>query len=147
MVLMAPPVARFMRRAIPYVGTLVILAVIFRLIPVAEVMAALAQAPVPWFLSVFLPFSLFYWMMDSVCLTWVLNRFNTPLRFRDVMPIRASMYLLSMINTNLGQGGVAWYVHRGSGVRLLQVVSSILLIGLMEIYQLFVFSTLVAVSR
>jgi hypothetical protein len=64
------------------------------------------------------------------------------MRLREMMPIRASMYLLSMINTNLGQGGVAWYVHRRTGVPFLQVLSSILLIGLMEIYQLFVFSTL-----
>jgi hypothetical protein len=129
------------RKVIPYVGTLAIFAVIFWLIPVGDVAAALAQAPVLRFVGVFLPFSIFYWTIDSFCLTWVLNRFNAPLRFRDVMPIRASMYLLSMINTNLGQGGVAWYVHRRAGVPLLQVVSSILLIGLLEIYQLFVFST------
>src|ERR1700726_3913255 len=75
------------------------------------------------------------------CLTWVVRRFNAPLRLRHIMPIRASMYLLALINTNLGQGGVAWYLHRKAGIPFLEVLSSILFIALMEVYQLFLFST------
>jgi hypothetical protein len=138
----ASPSAHQWRRALPYVGTLLIFVVIFRVIPVTAVAAALAQVPALKFFGVFLPFCAFYWIVDSVCLSWVIRRFNTPLPLRDVMPIRASMYLLSMINTNLGQGGVTWYLHRKTGVPLLEILSSILLIALMEIYQLFLFSTL-----
>ena len=58
------------------------------------------------------------------------------------MPIRASMYLLSLLNSNLGQGGVAWYLHRKTAVPFLETLSSILFIALMEVYQLFLFSTL-----
>jgi hypothetical protein len=94
------------------------------------------------FFGIFLPFSAFYWIIDSLCLTWVVRRFNAPLRFRDIVPIRASMYLLALINTNLGQGGVAWYLHRRAGIPFLEVLSSILFIALMEVYQLFLFSTL-----
>jgi hypothetical protein len=137
-----PLTARWSRRALPYIGTLLIFALLFWLIPVAGVAAALEQAPVVKFFGVFLPFCAFYWMIDSLCLTWVVSRFNTPTRFRDILPIRASMYLLSMINTNLGQGGVAWYLHRKTGAPLLEVLGSILLIALMEVYQLFLFSTL-----
>jgi hypothetical protein len=142
MALVASSVARPSKRALAYVGTLLIFALIFWFIPIADVAAALAQAPVLEFFGVFLPFCAFYWIIDSLCLTWVVRRFNAPMRFRDIMPIRASMYLLSMINTNLGQGGVAWYLHRKAGVPLLEVLGSILLIGLMEVYQLFLFSTL-----
>ncbi len=138
----ASPPAHQWRRALPYVGTLLIFVVIFRLIPVAGVAAALARVPVLKFFGVFLPFCAFYWIVDSVCLSWVVRRFNTPMQLRDIMPIRASMYLLSMINTNLGQGGVTWYLHRKTAVPLLEILSSILLIALMEIYQLFLFSTL-----
>ena len=141
MEVVASPVSRGWIKALPYIGTLLIFAVIFWVIPVTDVAAALAQAPILKFFVVFLPFCAFYWIIDSLCLTWVISRFNTRMRFRDVMPIRASMYLLSMINTNLGQGGVTWYLHRKTGVPFLQILSSILLIGLMEIYQLFLFST------
>ena len=129
------------KRALPYLGTLLIFALIFWRIPIAKVGEALEQAPVLKFFGVFLPFCVFYWMIDSLCLTWVVRRFNTGLRLRDIIPIRASMYLLALINTNLGQGGVAWYLHRRGGIPLLEMVSSILFIGLMEVYQLFAFST------
>ncbi|HXR35641.1 MAG TPA: hypothetical protein VN754_06815, partial [Candidatus Binataceae bacterium] len=94
--------------------------------------AALQRVPVLRFFGVFLPFSAFYWMIDSLCLTWVVRRFNAPLRLRDIAPIRASMYLLALINSNLGQGGVAWYLHRRAGIPLLEALSSILFIALME---------------
>jgi hypothetical protein len=115
---------------------------IFWSIPIAKVGAALEHVPILRFFGVFLPFSVFYWMIDSLCLTWVVRRFNAPLRLRDLAPIRASMYLLALINTNLGQGGVAWYLHRRAGIPLLEALSSILFIALMEVYQLFLFSTL-----
>jgi hypothetical protein len=129
------------RRAVPYLGTLLIFALIFWRIPFNKVAEALKQAPVGKFLGVFLPYSAVYWLIDSACLTWVIRRFNRPLRFREILPIRASMYLLSLINTNLGQGGVAWYVHRKAQLPFLEVLSSILFIALMEVYQLFLFST------
>ena|GEM_PF-272328 len=129
------------RKALPYFGTLLIFALIFWRIPVGKVAAALEQAPALKFFGVFLPYSAIYWIIDSACLTWVVRRFNKPLRFREILPIRASMYLLSLINTNLGQGGVAWYLHRKIQVPFLEILSSILFIALMEIYQLFLFST------
>jgi hypothetical protein len=128
--------------AIPYVGTVAIFALIFWRIPVAKVGEALSQAPVFKFFAILMPFSLFYFAIDSFCLTWVVNRFNAPMRLRDILPIRASMYLLALINTNLGQGGVAYYLHRKAGISFLGALSSILFIALLEVYQLFLFSTL-----
>jgi Lysylphosphatidylglycerol synthase TM region len=130
------------KKIAPYVGTLLIFTLIFWRIPITRVGAALENVPILKFFGVFLPFSAVYWVIDSFCLTWVVRRFNAPLRFRDIMPIRASMYLLALVNTNLGQGGVAWYLHRKAGIPFLEVVSSILFIALMEFYQLFLFSTL-----
>jgi hypothetical protein len=129
------------KRIIPYSVTLLIFALIFWRIPMSRVGAALANVPIVKFFCVFVPFSAVYWVVDSFCLTWVVRRFNVPLRLRDIMPIRASMYLLALINTNLGQGGVAWYLHRKAGIPFLEVLSSILFIALMEVYQLFLFST------
>src|SRR5262249_10741539 len=62
--------------------------------------------------------------------------------WRQILPIRASMYLLAMINTNLGQGGVAYYLHRKGNIGFLAALSSVLFIALLEVYQLFLFSTL-----
>src|SRR6516225_3494743 len=100
------------RRAIPYAVSLAIFGLIFYRIPMRQVAGALRQVPALEFIALFFPYSLFYFAIDSACLTWVVRRFNAAVRIYDVLPIRASMYLLAMINTNLGQGGVAWYLHR-----------------------------------
>jgi hypothetical protein len=136
------PVTPRWKKIGPYVGTLLIFTLIFWQIPIAKVGSALENVPIFKFFGMFLPFSVLYWMIDSSCLTWVVRRFNAPLRFRDIVPIRASMYLLALVNTNLGQGGVAWYLHRKAGIPFLEGLSSILFIALMEVYQLFLFSTL-----
>lgn len=130
------------RKAIPYVGTLAIFALIFWRIPIRKVEQALSQVPVLDFLAVFMPYSLFYCAIDSACLTWVVRRFNARMRYRDILPIRASMYVLALINTSLAQGGVAYYLHRKAAVSFLSALSSVMFIALLEIYQLFLFSTL-----
>jgi len=141
----APPPARRVtpvwQKALPYLGTLAIFALIFWRIPFAKVGGALRQVPVLKFVALFMPYSLFYFAIDSLCLTWVIRRFNAPVRVRDILPIRASMYLLALINTNLGQGGVAYYLYRKERIGFLAALSSILFIALMEVYQLFLFST------
>ena len=134
----APP----WRRSLPYLGSLAIFVIIFWRIPFREVSAALADASPLAFIGVFLPYSIFYFLIDSACLTWVVNRFNTHVRYRDILPVRASMYLLALINTNLGQGGVAYYLYRKFGIGFLAALGSILFIALLEVYQLFLFSTI-----
>ncbi len=141
----APPArarAPLWRRLIPYLGTAIIFALIFWRIPVGKVLVALERVPALEFIGAFLPFSLLYFALDSFCLTFVVRRFNAPLSFREVMPIRASMYLLAMLNTNLGQGGVAYYLYRRAKIPFLEALSSVLFIAVLEIYQLFLFSTL-----
>jgi len=138
----APRATPFWRKAIPYLGTIVIFALIFWRIPIRKVEQALSQVPVLKFLAVFMPYSLFCCAIDSACLTWVVRRFNARMRYRDILPIRASMYVLALINTSLAQGGVAYYLHRKAGVSFLSALSSVLFIAMLEIYQLFLFSTL-----
>ncbi|MGA7873827.1 MAG: lysylphosphatidylglycerol synthase domain-containing protein [Candidatus Binatus sp.] len=138
----APRATPLWRKAIPYLGTIAIFALIFWRIPIRKVEQALSQVPVLEFLAVFMPYSLFYCAIDSACLTWVVRRFNARMRYGDILPIRASMYVLALINTSLAQGGVAYYLHRKAGVSFLSALSSVLFIALLEIYQLFLFSTL-----
>jgi len=130
------------RKAIPYLGTVAIFALIFWRIPIRKVEQSLSQVPVLDFFAIFMPYSLFYCAIDSYCLTWVVRRFNAKMRYSDILPIRASMYVLALINTSLAQGGVAYYLHRKGGISFLGALSSVLFIVLLEIYQFFLFSTL-----
>jgi hypothetical protein len=95
-----------------------------------------------------LPYSAFYLMVDTFCLTRVVRWFNAPAAYRDVLPIRATSYLLTLINSPLGQGGVALYLCRRERIPLLEVASSVLFLMFVELYQLVFYSTLgVAFAR
>jgi hypothetical protein len=129
-------------RALPWFFTTLIFALIFRRVPFASVRQALEGARLLPYLAIMAPYSVFYLAVDTFCVTRVINWFNRPIACRDVLPIRATTYLLTLVNSNLGQGGIALYVHRRKEVPLLEVASSVLFLMFVELYQLTVFSSL-----
>ncbi len=130
------------KRLVPWVVTISIFALIFRRVPVAKVLEALANVRLVPYLAIMVPYSVVYLVIDTFCLTRVLNWFNTTIAYRDVLPIRATTYLLTLLNSPLGQGGVAVYLNRREGIPFLEVVSSVLFMMFVELYQLVFFSSL-----
>jgi hypothetical protein len=88
-----------------------------------------------------MPYSVVYLLVDTFCLTRVINWFNARIAYRDVLPIRATTYLLTLINSPLGQGGVALYLNRRYDIPFLEVASSVLFMMFVELYQLVFFSS------
>jgi hypothetical protein len=87
-------------------------------------------------LALMVPYSAFYFAIDSL-VTWrVVNWFNARVALRDILPIRASTYILSILNEQLGKGAIAYYLHRRHGVPGWQVASSMLFIMFCEFYYL-----------
>jgi hypothetical protein len=93
-------------------------------------------------LAVMVPYSVFFFVLDAH-VTWrVIRWFNAPeIRLGNVLPIRASAYILSLVNEQVGKGAMSLYLYRRYKVPALAAISSMLLLGLMEIYQLLVFSS------
>jgi len=129
------------RPAIPYLVTILILAVIFHRVPIAQVVHALKRTPVTTFLLVFFPLSLWYLITDSAALVWVVRRFNAPLGMKDLVPMRASMYLPGLINANLGYAGIAYYLHRKTGIGFAEAASTLLYISFLDVYESVLFSS------
>jgi hypothetical protein len=101
-------------------------------------------ARVPWgrWLALMIPYSAFYLLVDSL-VTWrVVAWWNAPVRFADILPIRASAYILSIVNEQIGKGAIAVYLHRRDGVPGWQVGSSMLFIMFCEFYYLAGWATL-----
>lgn len=119
-----------------------IFALIFRRVPIGKVFDALQDVHLLPYLTIMLPYSVIYLLVDTFCLTRVLNWFNAAIAYRDVLPIRATTYLLTLINSPLGQGGVALYLNRREGIPFLEVASSVLFMMFVELYQLVFFSSL-----
>ena len=130
------------KRVIPWIITVLIFAVIFRKVPFGMVWAALENARLAPYVAVMVPYSVLYLLVDTFCVTRVINWFNCPIAYSDVLPIRATTYLLTLVNSHLGQGGVALYVHRRWGVPFLEALSSVLFMMFVELYQLVFYSSL-----
>lgn len=92
-------------------------------------------------LVLMIPYSCFFFLVDAH-VTWrVVRWFNAPdFRFRRMLPIRASAYILSLVNEQVGKGAITLYLWRRHAVPAWQALSSMVLLGMMEIYQLLLFS-------
>ena len=100
---------------------------------------------VDWLLwvAVMMPYSVFFFLVDSH-VTWrVVRWFNaSELKFTSVLPIRASAYILSLVNEQVGKGAMTLYLLRRHATPGWETLSSMIFLGLMEIYQLLLFSAI-----
>ena len=94
-----------------------------------------------FWLALMIPYSVFFFLVDSH-VTWrVVRWFNAPdLKLGGILPIRASAYILSLVNEQVGKGAMSLYLLRHYKVPGWQALSSMILLGLMEVYQLLAFS-------
>ncbi len=92
-------------------------------------------------LGLMVPYSCLFFLIDAH-VTWrVVRWFNAPdFRFRRMLPIRASAYILSLVNEQIGKGAITLYLWRRHAVPAWQALSSMVLLGMMEVYQLLLFS-------
>ncbi len=95
-------------------------------------------ARVSWgqWLALMIPYSLFFFVVDSAVVWRVITWFNGPVAYRDVLPIRASAYIISIFNEQIGKGAMAVYLNRRHGVPGWEVGSSMLFIMFCEFYYL-----------
>lgn len=95
-------------------------------------------ASVNWWmwLALMVPYSLFFFALDSLIVWRVINWFNAKVSYTDILPVRASTYILSIINEQLGKGAMALYLNRREGVPGWKLGSSMLFIMVCELLYL-----------
>jgi hypothetical protein len=86
------------------------------------------------------PYCVFYFLVDSFVVQQAVSWFNVRVPYRDILPIRATSYILSLVNTQLGQGGVAVYLHRRHKIPFWEVTGTVVFVAFIEIYQLALYS-------
>lgn len=135
-------VARWAKLALPWILTILILEYFRRRWNLAAIAETLAGARWGLYLALMIPYSVVYFLLDSLAVTTVVRRFHTPVRYRDVMPVRAVTYVLALVNSNVGQGGLALWLHRREGIPLLAIAGTFVFLAFVEIYQLVLYSSL-----
>jgi hypothetical protein len=129
-------------RGVPIVLTVVIFCLIFWRIPFGAFWQALAKAQWLPFLALMGSFSLCFFLLDTFVLSWLIRWFHGPLPYRELLPVRAVTYLVSIINTQLAQAALALYMHRRFHTPLAQITSTVALMILLETTNLILFATL-----
>jgi hypothetical protein len=106
-------------------------------------MAAVFQS-VSWgrWLALMVPYSIFFFLIDSLVVWRVVSWFNARVPYFDILPVRASTYILSILNEQVGKGAIALYLNRRDGVPGWQIGSSMLFIMVCEFYYLLSWATL-----
>ena len=63
-------------------------------------------------IAVMATYSLFYFLIDTLVLSRALSWFIADIRYRDILPIRGSAYIISIFNEQVGKGAMAYYLNR-----------------------------------
>jgi hypothetical protein len=94
----------------------------------------------PWLLLMMV-YSGFYFIIDTLVVTRALSWFIRPIRYRDILPIRASAYIISLFSEQIGKGVMAYYLNRRDNVPGWEVGSVMLFIMFCEVFYLLVWAT------
>ena len=95
-------------------------------------------ASVSWgtWLALMIPYSAFFFLVDSAVVWRVVSWFNARVPYRDILPVRASAYIISIVNEQVGKGAMALYLNRRHDVPGWEVGSSMLFIMFCELLYL-----------
>jgi hypothetical protein len=99
---------------------------------------------VPWlpWLLLMIVYSFLYFSIDTLVVTRALSWFIKEIRYRDILPIRASAYIISIFNEQIGKGAMAYYLNRRDQVPGWEVGSVMLFIMFCEMFYLLVWATI-----
>ncbi len=133
------------QRLLPWLITVVCFGYLYTRIdraagPETSVPAYLARvfAEVDWglWLLLMVPYSALFMLIDTAVLWRVVNWFNARVSYAGLLPVRASTYIISILNEQVGKGAIALFLNRREGVPGWQVISSMLFIMFCEFFYL-----------
>ncbi|HLK48589.1 MAG TPA: hypothetical protein VKT49_10670 [Bryobacteraceae bacterium] len=100
-----------------------------------------------YWLALMIPYCCLYVIFDSLGVWCAVNWFNAKIRYADILPIRASAYILSLVNEQVSKGAIAVYVNRRDGVPGWEVGSSMVILIFCEFYSLILWATIGVILR
>jgi hypothetical protein len=96
---------------------------------------------VPW-LGLMVCYSLFYFFIDTLVVTKAMNWFISDIKYKDILPVRASAYIISIFNEQVGKGAMAFYLNKRHQIPGWEVGSVMLFIMFCEIFYLLVWASI-----
>jgi hypothetical protein len=114
----------------PWLVAAFILYWLFRIVPIAKLGEALANAPLVAFVALTIVYVGVNLLADTFA-TWATFRRSlpdVPLTYGDTLVMRGATYLLAVVHYGAGQGGLAYFLHRRYGVEVPRTAGAVMLL-------------------
>ena len=99
-------------------------------------------------LAVMIPYSIFFFLVDAHALWRSVRWFNVPsIRFQEILPIRASAFILALVNEQVGKGAMSLYLLKRHSVPGWKALSTMIFFAIVEVYQLLIFASAGLLAR
>ena len=95
---------------------------------------------IPWLLLM-MAYSCVYLAIDTLVVARALSWFVKDIPYLDILPIRASAYIISIMNEQIGKGAMAYYLNKRDEVPGWEVASVMLFIMFCEMFYLLTWAT------
>lgn len=126
----------WVKRCLPPLVTAAVFYLIFRRVPFARFLNALEGADYARFAALMIPNGVLYFAWDTLVLVVVMRWFHGPIRFRELLPVRAVTYVVSFLNTNLARAATAYYLTRKLDAQFLPLAGTVIFMTLVEMTHL-----------
>ena len=120
-------IKKSLRKVLPWMVALGLMGYLFYKIPLDSLVQELRQINWPMLLAVVVFVDLGSWLTDSFAASRVFSWFLTPVSMKEILPVRAATYLMAILNYNLGQAGLIYYIHRAKNVPVADVTGLVLM--------------------
>lgn len=120
------------RRTLPWLVAIGLMTLLVRRVGGDEIVRAFARADVVFLLLATLLCTAFNFALDAYSLSRAVSWFNAPLSFRRLAPVKASAYLVGIVNYNVASGGIALWLSRSCRVPFLEAASTVLFVNAVD---------------
>ncbi|HEV2389042.1 MAG TPA: lysylphosphatidylglycerol synthase domain-containing protein [Candidatus Acidoferrales bacterium] len=138
---------RLARQALPALLTALIFYLIFQRVSFSRFVGALGEADYRLFLVLMVPNALAYFAWDTLVLAVVMRWFHGPIRYRDLLPVRAVAYVLTLVNSDLAEGATAVYLTRQSGAAFWEIAGTVVFLSWLELTHLSIWAAAGMLAR
>lgn len=123
-----------LKKVLPILVSIGIFVYIFTRIPFSKMTDAIEQGNNLLFFAVCIVYFTCTFFLECGGLYFIYNWMGCRTSFKEMLPVRGATYLLSLINYNVGLGGIVYYIHRKKKVPLLDSLSTLLFMSGWDFY-------------
>ncbi len=120
------------RRWVPWMVAAALMTILVKRIGAEAIVDAFSRADMVYLVIATLVCTIANFSLDVLSLSRCISWFNAPVSFAKLAPVKASAYLVGILNYNVASGGIAFWVSRTLRVPFLEAASTLLFVNVVD---------------